>query len=169
MNTRVIEYAFINRSFVFSICKHLKIESIFLFKFKRVRKFNEQIFLRSLTHCIHFNIILQKHKKLTASLFIIDLKFHAAILNKFWMNRFKICLDMSIDSLRFSDDQRFVNLKFTSQTIESITIFSVQKFQSTSSKRLRILFRSKSVDNDETFSMCSVSAAIFNLIVKRSR
>ena len=169
VDTGATGYAFIDRSLVPSICEHLGIEPVPLSKSKRVRGFDGQISPRPLTHCIHPNIILQGHKELTAPLFITDLGSHAAILGKPWMNRFKVCLDMSTDSLRFPDGQRFVGLKPTSQTIEPITVPSVQESQPTSSRRPRILPRPKPVDNDETFSMCSVSAAAFGLIVKRSR
>ena len=72
-------------------------------KLKCVCGFDEVIAKQSLTHCLHFNIVLQKHKELTASMFITDLGFYNAILSKPWMNQWKVLLDFSSDFIWFLD------------------------------------------------------------------
>lgn len=77
------EYIFIDCYLVLLICNYLGIKFMIILKPKHMHKFNEVIAKQSFTYCLHFNIILQKHKKLTVLIFITDLKSHNAILNKF--------------------------------------------------------------------------------------
>ena len=76
---------------------------------------------------------------------------------------------MGTDSLRFPSGQALSSPQAKPQISEPVAISSVQEPSTSLSRRSRILPRSKSIDNDETFSMCSVEAAAFDLIAKRAR
>ena len=82
INSEASGYTFIDHCLISLICDHLGIESMVMSKLKHVHGFDEIIAKQSLTHYLHFNIVLQKHKKLTASMFITDLDSYNAILNK---------------------------------------------------------------------------------------
>jgi hypothetical protein len=78
----VFEYAFINEKIAQKICHKLKLISMFLFRFKRIFNF-EKIKIKFIIHQILFKLILQNHSKIFAFLFIIKIKQHSLILNKF--------------------------------------------------------------------------------------
>ena len=47
--------------------------------------------------------MIESHKKLTVFMLIVNIKHHEAILNKLWMNKNEILLNMQHDIIVFSD------------------------------------------------------------------
>ena len=76
------EYAFINEEIAQKVCHKLELTSMSLFRLKRVFNF-EKTKIKFITHQILFKMILQNHSEFFASLFIIRIKQHSLILDKF--------------------------------------------------------------------------------------
>ncbi len=72
-----------------------------------------------ITHAIYSNLTVQDHMIDTASMLITRLDQHQMILEKTWMNKIGLVIDMRNDFLRFS------NFNPTSQ--KSIALFSSNK------------------------------------------
>ena len=53
-----------------------------LTKEKIIRDYDEKISKKIITHKILFNLIIESHKKLTASMLIADIDHHEVILSK---------------------------------------------------------------------------------------
>jgi len=114
INSDSIVYTIIHSNLVNKVCEKLKIQSISLTKEKLIRDYDEKIFKKIITHKILFNLIIESHKKLTVSMLITDINHHEVILNKLWMNKNEILLNMQNDVIVFSN-----------QLNTSISIFSI--------------------------------------------
>jgi len=97
----------------------LQIKSLTLIKAKSIREFNDHYAKKLITHAIYSNLTVQDYTIDTASMLIIQLNQHQMILEKTWMNKINLVIDMQINFLRFS------NFNFTSQ--KSIALFSSNK------------------------------------------
>jgi len=75
-------YTIVHSNLINKVCKKLKIQSISLTKEKLIRDYDEKIFKKIITHKILFNLIIESHKKLTASMLIADINHHEVILSK---------------------------------------------------------------------------------------
>ncbi len=113
------DYSFIDEVIAQIVCDQLQIESLTLIKAKSIREFDDHYAKKLITHVIYLNLTVQDHTIDTASMLITRLDQHQMILEKTWMNKIDLIIDMRIDSLRFS------NLNSTSQ--KSITLFSSNK------------------------------------------
>jgi len=107
-------YTIIHSNLVNKVCKKLKIQLISLTKEKLIRDYDEKIFKKIITHKILFNLIIESHKKLTVSMLIVNIDHHEVILNKFWMNKNEILLNIWNDVI-----------VFLNQLNTSISIFSI--------------------------------------------
>jgi len=96
-------YMIIHINLVDRVCKELKIQSISLTKEKLIKEYDEKIFKKTITHKILLNLIIESHKKLTVSMLIADINHHEVILEKSWMNKNEILLNMQIDVIVFSN------------------------------------------------------------------
>ncbi len=96
-------YTIIHINLVNKVCKELRIQSILLTKKKLIKEYNEKIFKKTITHKILLNLIIESHKKLTVSMLIIDINHHEVILEKSWMNKNEILLNMQINIIVFSN------------------------------------------------------------------
>ena len=75
INCEYIEtYIIINETLVFEICKRLQIEPYFLFKSKSLRKYNDQLFKRFITHYLLLTLNVHDHKKELYFILIIQLR-----------------------------------------------------------------------------------------------
>ena len=99
-------------------------------------------------------------------MFIADFENYEIILSKSWMNQCNLLLNMKNDSLIFFQTTLSVKI----ESLNNITIFkstivnlNVFKF----SKKIRILFRRRSNLNEQSFSIHSVNAEFFDLLVKQ--
>jgi len=72
-----------------------------LTKTKSIREFNDHYAKKLITHVIYLNLTIQDHTVDIASMLITQLKQHQIILEKTWMNKIKLVIDMQIDSLQF--------------------------------------------------------------------
>ncbi len=80
---------------------------------------NDHYAKKLITHVIYLNLTVQDHTIDTASMLITQLNQHQMILEKTWMNKINLVIDMQIDSLRFSN--------FNSTSQKSIALFSSNK------------------------------------------
>ena len=75
VNYEYIEiYIIINKTFVFEIYKRLQIELYSLFKLKLLRKYDNQLFKRFITHCLLFTLNVHDYKKKSYFILITQLK-----------------------------------------------------------------------------------------------
>jgi len=109
-----VTHTLIHVNLVNKVCKKLEIQSISLTKEKLIRDYDEKIFKKIITHKILLNLIIESHKKLTVSMLIADINHHEVILNKLWMNKNEILLNMQNDVI-----------VFLNQLNTSISIFSI--------------------------------------------
>jgi len=107
-------YMIIHFNLVNKVYEKLKIQFISLTKEKLIRDYDEKIFKKTITHKILFNLIIESHKKLTVSMLIADIDHHEVILNKLWMNKNEILLNMQNNVI-----------VFLNQLNTSISIFSI--------------------------------------------
>jgi len=98
-----IIYTIIHINLVNKVCKELRIQFILLTKEKLIKKYDEKIFKKTITHKILLNFIIESHKKLTVSMLITDINHHEVILEKSWMNKNEILLNMQINIIVFSN------------------------------------------------------------------
>ena len=82
LNINVIDYSFIDENIARIVCDKFDIKLVALQKFKFLKNFNDRM-IELITYVIYFNFILQNHIESLASMFIIKLKNHQFILNKF--------------------------------------------------------------------------------------
>ncbi len=93
------DYSFINELITQNVCNHLQIESLSLIKLKSIRKFNDHYAKKLITHAIYLNLTVQDHMKRFASMLITQLDQHQMILEKTWMNKIKVTIDIKDDHL----------------------------------------------------------------------
>ncbi len=101
MNSDSIIYTIIHINLVDKVCKELRIQFISLTKEKLIKEYDEKIFKKTITHKILLNLIIESHKKLTVSMLIADIEHHEVILEKSWMNKNEILLNMQINVIIF--------------------------------------------------------------------
>ena len=83
MNCDYIEaYIVINEVIVLQICERLQIEPYSLFKLKPLRKYDEQLAKKSITHCLLFILNVHDYKKGFYPILIAQLKHHDLIIKK---------------------------------------------------------------------------------------
>jgi len=96
-------YTIIHINLVDKVCKELRIQPISLTKEKLIKEYDGKIFKKTITHKILLNLIIESHKKLTVSILIADINHHEVILEKSWMNKNEILLNMRINVIVFSN------------------------------------------------------------------
>ncbi len=97
------DYSFIDEVIAQIVCDQLQIKPLTLTKAKSIREFDDHYAKRLITHAIYLNLTVQDHTIDTASMLITRLDQHQMILEKTWMNKIGLVIDMRIDSLRFSN------------------------------------------------------------------
>jgi len=112
------DYSFIDELIAQNVCDHLQIKSLTLIKAKSIREFDDHYAKKLITHAIYLNLTVQDHTIDTASMLITRLSQHQIILEKTWMNKIDLVIDMQINSLWFS------NFIFSQK---SIVLFSSNK------------------------------------------
>ncbi len=93
------EYSFINEVIAQIVYDQLQIKSLTLIKAKSIREFNDYYAKKLITYVIYLNLTVQDHMIDIASMLIIQLNQHQMILEKTWMNKINLVIDMQIDSL----------------------------------------------------------------------
>ncbi len=113
------DYSFIDEVITQIVCDQLQIESLTLIKTKSIREFDDYYAKKLITHVIYSNLTVQNHMIEIASMLITRLNQHQMILEKTWMNKIDLVIDMWIDSLWFSN--------FNSSILKLIILFSSHK------------------------------------------
>ncbi len=96
------DYFFIDELIAQNVYDHLQIESLSLIKLKSIRRFNDHYVKKLITHAIYLNFTVQDHMKRFVFMLITWLDQHQMILEKTWMNKIKMTIDMRDDHLRIS-------------------------------------------------------------------
>jgi len=164
INSDSVIYMIIHSNLVNKVCEKLKIQSISLTKEKLIRDYDEKISKKVITHKILFNLIIKSHKELTVSMLIADINHYEVILNKLWMNKNKILLNMQNDIIVFSNQLN------TSILIFSISLNSKHSnwSRSTSSSSItqtKIFMIFKQLVQEESFSIQSINATLFKTLL----
>ncbi len=167
-----VVYMIIHINLVDKVCKELKIQSISLTKEKLIKEYDENIFKKTITYKILLNLIIESHKKLTVSILISDIDHHEVILEKSWMNKNEILLNMQINVIVFSNQlNTFIsiflisfNSKHSSWSwLTSFTFISQSKIS-----RMLKWFISTTIQK-EFFSIWSINIASFKTLLNCSK
>ncbi len=180
------DYSFIDELIAQNVCDHLQIKSLSLIKLKSIREFNDHYAKKLITHAIYLNLTVQDHTINTASMLITWLDQHQIILEKTWMNKINLVIDMQIDSLRFSNftsSQKSIVLLSSNKTImkqKSLTSTQILKRSTSSvitwlseksSSFSKIMKSSNSVNFASSFNSMNIAmieTAAYKSLVKRS-
>jgi len=187
IDTEAADYSFIDKLIAQNVCDHLQIESLSLIKFKSIRKFDDHYAKKFITHAIYSNLTVQDHMKRFASMLITRLSQHQMILEKTWMNKIKITIDMRDDRLQFSDSKTHINASLISLSVlkkiaieqkSSIFtqilkrfIFSVVTWlseKSSSFSQIMKSFNSVKSSSFDSMNIAMIETAAYKSLVKRS-
>ena len=151
MNTDCTAYIVIDETLIETICEQLQIAFILFSAFRSLRDYNGQIALKPIIHVIYLTLKVNEYAKQTCSMLIVSLNNHRIIINKSWMNRHKVILNMLYDRIMFKSNR--------CKHLEAIFnhVFSKSNQNSTSSRR----------SSTRTFvtSIISVIKKIFKYII----
>ncbi len=111
------DYSFIDELIAQNVCNHLQIESLSLIKLKSIREFDDHYAKKLITHAIYLNLTVQDHMKRFASMLITWLNQHQMILEKTWMNKIEITIDMRNDYLQFSSFKTHIKTSIKAHSI----------------------------------------------------
>ncbi len=160
IDTEAADYSFIDELIAQNVCDHLQIESLSLIKLKSIRKFDDHYAKKLITHAIYSNLTVQDHMKRFIFMLITQLDQHQMILEKTWMNKIKMTIDMKDNHLQFSSFEAHIkaSIKAHSTVLSSKKIAIEQK----SSISTQILKRSIS----SVVTQLSEKSSSFSKIVK---
>jgi len=99
IDTEAAEYSFIDEVIAQIVCNQLQIKSLILIKAKSIQEFNDHYAKKLITHVIYSNLTIQDHTVNIASMLITQLEQHQMILEKTWMNKIDLIIDMWINFL----------------------------------------------------------------------
>ncbi len=138
----------------------MKIESLSLIKLKSIREFNDHYAKKLITHAIYSNLTVQDHMKHFVFMLITWLDQHQMILEKTWMNKIKMTINMKDNHLQFSSFEAHIKafIKAHSTVLSSKKIAIEQK----SSISTQILKRSIS----SVITQLNEKSSLFNKIMK---
>ncbi len=156
------DYSFIDELIAQNVCDHLQIESLSLIKLKSIRRFDDHYAKKLITHAIYSNLTVQDHMKRFAFMLITRLDQHQMILEKTWMNKIEMTIDMRNNRLQFSSFETHIkaSIKAHSTVLSSKKIAIEQK----SLISTQILKRSIS----SVITRLSEKSSSFSRIVKSS-
>ncbi len=167
-----VVYMIIHINLVDRVCKELRIQPILLTKEKLIKEYNEKIFKKTITHKILLNLIIESYKKLAVSMLIADIDHHEVILEKSWMNKNEILLNMQINIIVFSNQLDTLisifsisfNSKHSNWSRSTLFTFIFQ------TKISRMLKQSVSTTiQKESFSIQSINVASFKTLLNHSK
>ncbi len=118
IDIKAADYSFIDEVITQIICDQLQIKSLTLIKAKSIQEFDDHYAKKLITHVIYLNLMIQDHTIDIIFMLITQLNQHQMILEKTWMNKINLMINMQINSLRFSN--------FT-HSQKSIVLFSSNK------------------------------------------
>ncbi len=167
-----VVYMIIHINLVNKVCKELRIQSISLTKEKLIKEYDEKIFKKTITHKILSNLIIESHKKLTVSMLIADIDHYKVILEKSWMNKNEILLNMQIDVIVFSNQlDTLISIFSISFNSKHLSWSWSTSFTSISQSKIsRMLKRSVSTTIQKvSFSIWSINIALFKMLLNCSK
>ncbi len=167
-----VVYMIIHINLVNRVCKELKIQFISLTKKKLIKEYDEKIFKKTITHKILSNLIIESHKKLTISMLIVDIDHHEVILEKSWMNKNEILLNMWIDVIIFSNQLNTLisNFSISLNSKHSSWLRSTSSTFISQSKISRMLKQSVStMIQKKSFSIWSINITSFKTLLNHSK
>ncbi len=188
IDTEAADYSFIDELIAQNVCDHLQIESLSLIKLKSIREFDDHYAKKLITHAIYLNLTVQDHMKRFVFMLITRLSQHQMILEKTWMNKIEITIDMRNDRLQFSDSKTHINASSISLSvlkkiaIEQRSSISTQilkrsissvviRLSEKSSSFSKIMKSSNSVNFASSFDLMNIAMieiAAYRSLVKRS-
>jgi len=115
IDTEAADYSFIDEVIVQIICDQLQIKSLTLIKARSIREFDDHYAKKLITHVIYLNLMIQSHKVDITFMLITRLEQHQMILEKTWMNKTDLVIDMQINSLQFSNFNSRSTVLFSSE------------------------------------------------------
>ncbi len=168
IDIKAADYLFIDEVITQIVCDQLQIKSLTLIKAKSIREFNDHYAKKLITYVIYLNLTVQDHMIDTVSMLITWLDQHQMILEKTWINKIDLVIDMQINFLQFSNftsSQKSIVLLSSNKTItkqKSLTSTHILKrFFTTSQLSLKSLFFSefneKSVKLIEQLKSCNAT------------
>ncbi len=134
------DYSFIDELIAQNVCDHLQIESLSLIKLKLIRKFDDHYAKKLITHAIYSNLTVQDHMKRFTSMLITWLSQHQMILEKTWMNKIKITIDMKDNHLQFSSFKAHIKASIKAHST-SLSVIKKIMIEQKSSISIQILKR----------------------------
>jgi len=117
IDTEAADYSFIDELIAQNVCDHLQIKSLSLIKLKSIREFDDHYAKKLITHAIYSNLTVQDHMKRFVIMLITRVSQHQMILEKTWMNKIEITINMRNDHLQFSDSKTHINTSLTSLSV----------------------------------------------------
>jgi len=123
INIEAADYSFIDELIAQNVCDHLQIKSLSLIKLKSIREFDDYYAKKLITHAIYLNLTVQDHIKRFAFMLITQLNQHQMILEKTWMNKIKMIIDMKDNRLQFSSFEAHIKASIKAHS----TVFSSKK------------------------------------------
>ena len=82
MNNDFVVYILIHIDLVAKVCYKLDMQLVLLKKKKLIRDYDEKFARKTITHKILLSLTIDKHKKVSVFMLIVDIKHHEIILNK---------------------------------------------------------------------------------------
>ncbi len=140
IDTEAADYLFIDELIAQNVCDHLQIKSLSLIKFKSIRRFNDHYAQKLITHAIYLNLTVQDHMKRFISMLITRLSQHQIILEKTWMNKIEMTIDMKDDHLQFSSFETHIKASIKAHLI-LLSIIKKIAIEQKSSISIQILKR----------------------------
>ncbi len=140
INIEAADYSFIDEVIAQIVCDQLQIESLTLIKAKLIQEFDDHYVKKLIIHVIYLNLTVQDHTIDTAFMLITRLDQHQMILEKTWMNKINLVIDMRIDFLWFSifiSNHKLIVLLTSNKTImkqKSLTSTHILKRSFTTSQ-----------------------------------
>ncbi len=187
------DYSFINEVITQIVYNQLQIKSLALIKVKSIREFDDHYAKKLIIHVIYLNLTVQDHTIDTVSMLITWLNQHQMILEKTWINKINLVIDMQINFLQFSNfisSQKSIVLLTSNKTItkqKSLTFTHILKrffttfqlslksfsFSQFNEKSVKLIEHLKSRDvaltniknSKSTFSLNSFSFSSMNIIM----
>ncbi len=120
INIEAAVYSFIDEVIAQIVYDQLQIEFLTLIKAKSIREFDDYYAKKLITHVIYSNLTVQDHMIDTAFMLIIQLNQHQMILEKTWINKIDLVINMQINFLQFSNftsSQKLIVLLSSHRTI----------------------------------------------------
>ena len=165
MNTDCTVYTMIDETLIKTICEQLQIASILFFASQSLRDYNEQIVFKSIIHVIYFILKINGHAEQICFMLIMSLSNHRIIIDKSWMNRHKVILNILYDRIVFkSNCCKHFRAIFNHVSLKSNQNFASSRRSSTWTLETFVIF----VITEILKYIILKKGSVFNQIIKKS-